>query len=317
MKPIIIGIGELLWDILPAGARMGGAPANFACHTKSLGAKAAVISRVGADDAGQRIVNELDGMGIMTEGVTTDSQNPTGSVMVTLGNDGQPQFEICSNVAWDHLCVTPQHRQLVSNANAICFGSLGQRSAISRKAIRTLVSEAPESSLKVFDVNLRGDFFTENILHESLNLANVCKLSDAELPVIAELLKLTGDDASDQLNELQSRYQLRLVVYTRGSGGSVLGNGHRWCESPALSTDVRDTIGAGDSFTAATVMGALQGWSLETISQNANEVAAHVCAHHGAIPNLPASICDRFSWTNWDGCLDSPEGVECPTSFGV
>jgi fructokinase len=306
MKPKVIGIGELLWDMLPAGPRMGGAPANFACHAKALGADAAVISRVGADDSGARLLEELSLLEVSSEGVAVDPQNPTGTVEVSLGSDGQACYRIVPGVAWDHMAATPALVSLASGADAICFGSLGQRSASSCEAIRHLVSVTPEHALRVFDVNLREEFFTAEILDESLKLANLCKLSDAELPVIAGMLGL-GGDVRGQIHELIARYGLRLVVYTRGHAGSVLTDGKHWCEHPGVPTEVRDTIGAGDSFTCTVVMGLLQGWPLDRISETANTVAAFVCSRDGAVPELPGELRDPFQWSEWESRLSTPD----------
>ncbi len=311
MKPKVIGIGELLWDMLPTGPRMGGAPGNFACHASALGADAAIISRVGDDDSGRELVDRLAALGVATEGVTMDPANPTGTVEVNLGEDGQPCFKIVPGVAWDHLAVTPALIRLAAVANAICFGSLGQRSASSRDAIRQLVAATPTAALRVFDVNLREDFFTSETLDESLKLANLCKLSDAELPIIATMLGLSGD-VRGQLRELAGRYGLKLVAYTRGDSGSVLTDGSHWCEHAGFPTEVRDTIGAGDSFTCAVVMGLLQGWPLERISESANAIAAFVCSRDGAVPELPRDLRDPFQWSQWTSRCATPTAVTGP-----
>ncbi len=308
MKPKVIGIGELLWDMLPGGPRMGGAPANFACHANALGAEAAVISRVGDDDSGRKLVDRLAALGVATEGVTTDPANPTGTVEVSLGEDGQPCFRIVPGVAWDHLAATPGHMRLAADADAICFGSLGQRSVSSRDAIRRLVSATPAAALRVFDVNLRGDFFTPETIGESLKLANLCKLSDAELPAIAAMLGL-GGDTRGQLRELAARHGLDLIAYTRGSSGSVLTDGSQWCEHAGFPSEVRDTIGAGDSFTCAVVMGLLQGWPLERISESANAIAAFVCSRDGAVPELPCELRAPFQWSQWTSPRPAPKTI--------
>lgn len=293
MKPIVIGIGEILWDLLPSGPRMGGAPANFACHAHALGADAAVISRVGEDDAGKSLLESLAQLGVSTTSIDHDPEHPTGTVEVSLAADGQPQFRIIEEVAWDHLKPSPQLLQLAAQADAICFGTLGQRSEVSRQTIRQVVAATPASALRVFDVNLRQSYYNAAILHDSLELANICKLSDAELPVIADLLGLEGDVCT-QLDQLVQRYQLRLVVFTRGGNGSILTDGGEWSDHPGLPAGVKDTIGAGDSFTAATTMGLLLKWPLQKISHTANQVAAYVCSQHGAVPELPEDIVKSY-----------------------
>jgi fructokinase len=291
---MILGIGELLWDVLPTGPRIGGAPANFAGHASSLGADAAVISRVGADADGGRLVAALRAGGVSTAGVTVDPDHPTGSVDVRLGPDGQPEFTIHEDVAWDHLGTTPGLLDLAASADAVCFGSLGQRSAGSRAAIRKLVAATPPGALRVFDVNLRQRFYDREVIDSSLELANVCKLSDSELPLITGLLGLTGD-VRGQLATLLSRYRLRAVVYTRGADGSLLTDGTVWSDHPGVPTEVRDTVGAGDSFTCAVTLGLLQGWPLAAISETASGIAAYVCSQDGAVPPLPPHFRERFT----------------------
>lgn len=293
MKPKVIGIGEFLWDVLPSGPRMGGAPANFACHASALGADAVVISRVGADESGERLLRQLAERNVSTEGITPDPKHPTGTVIVKIGENGQPVFEIVPDVAWDHITVTPALEQLVGNADAICFGTLGQRSPSSRDAVRGLLASAPARALKVFDANLRQNHFDRATIESSLELADVCKLSDEELPVIAGLLDLHGEVRA-QLEQLVSCFHLKLVVYTRGAKGSVLTNGTEWIERPAVPIRVKDTIGAGDSFTSAVTMGLILGWPLEQIAESASQIAAFVCSNDGAVPELPAALRECF-----------------------
>ncbi|WP_035614072.1 carbohydrate kinase [Haloferula sp. BvORR071] len=297
MRPLVIGLGELLWDILPAGPRMGGAPANFACHAQALGARGAIVSSIGADDLGRRLLECLGELGVATDGIAVDVARPTGTVDVELGMDGQPCFTIREGVAWDGIPVQAAALELMAAASAVCFGTLGQRTASSRTAIRQLLQATPAAALRVFDVNLRQSFYSAELIHDSLELANVMKLSDSELPAIAELLNLRGS-VREQLAALLERYQLRMIAYTRGADGSLLWDGQHWCEHAGLPATVKDTIGAGDSFTAATTLGMLQGWPTEWIAATANEVAAHVCSCVGAIPPIPEALRERFQWGN-------------------
>lgn len=290
----VIGIGELLWDVLPSGPRIGGAPANFAGHATSLGADAAIISRVGADASGRAMLELLQDGGPDLRGVSLDPDHPTGTAEVALGADGQPHFTITENVAWDFMEATPELLAMAASADAVCFGTLGQRSAASREAIRKLVATTPAAALRVFDVNLRQHYFDRGIIESSLALANVCKLSDSELPVVAGLLDLTGD-VRDQLAALVSRYGLRAAVYTRGADGSLLTDGSDWSDHPGAPTVVRDTVGAGDSFTCAVTLGLLLGWPLDEISATASEIAAFVCSRDGAVPPLPPVFRERFT----------------------
>lgn len=293
MKPKVIGIGEFLWDVLPSGPRMGGAPANFACHAHALGAVASVISRVGADESGKQLVRQLAERGVSTEGIIEDPDHPTGTVRVKLGADGQPCFEISPDVAWDHIAVTPGLERLVADADAICFGTLGQRNPASGIAVRRLVESAPAGALRVFDANLRQNHYNRETIEASLELADVFKLNDEELPVISTMFGLHGE-TRDQLEELVSRFLLKLVVYTRGAQGSVLADGVSWVEHPGVPAVVRDTIGAGDSFTCAVTLGLILGWPLPRIAQCASEIAAFVCSHDGAIPELPDPLKSAF-----------------------
>lgn len=295
MRPLVIGLGELLWDVLPSGPRMGGAPANFACHAAALGASGAIISSVGRDHLGGQLLETLTSLGIATGGISQDDRAPTGTVEVQLGADGQACYTIHEGVAWDRIGLHGPALQMMAEASAVCFGTLGQRSAPSRASIRELLQATRSEALRVFDANLRQQYYSRELLHESLELANVMKLSDSELPIISELLDLRGTQR-DQLAALLDRYHLRMVVYTRGAQGSVLWDGQHWCEHPGLPAEVKDTIGAGDSFTAATALGLLQGWPLEMISATANEVAAHVCSCDGAIPPMPDTLRERFQW---------------------
>lgn len=306
MKPLIIGIGEILWDMLPSGRRMGGAPANFASHARALGADARIVSRVGDDPAGAMLLTQLEEAGTSIAGISYDAHHPTGSVGVKILDDGQPVFTIHENVAWDYLSANATARDLFKQADAVCFGTLAQRNPASATAIRELVASTAPGALRIFDVNLRQNHYSASTIAASLELANVLKLNDAELPEISALLDI-GGTLREKLTALVSRYDLRLIAYTRGSEGSVLFDGHNWCEHPGMAVEVRDTIGAGDSFTAAVTLGLLKRWPLTEISAAANEVAAHVCSHDGAVPAMPDSIRLRFLAE-----AASPVGAQAP-----
>jgi fructokinase len=235
----------------------------------------------------------LKDLNVETMGISVDPLRPTGSVDVQLGADGQPEFVIQRDVAWDHLVEDERLRQLMGEADAVCFGSLGQRSIQSRDSIRNLVQATRGETLRIFDVNLRQDFYSTDLIHESLELANVLKISDNELPVVATMLSLQGS-VQDQIESLVVRYGLRMVAFTRGAEGSLLCDGVNTHEHSGAPTDVKDTIGAGDSFTAAVTLGMLSGWSLKMISDAANEVASHVCSCVGAIPPMPERVRQLF-----------------------
>lgn len=285
--PWITAIGEVLWDMLPAGRQLGGAPANFAAHVEHLGGDAALVSRVGTDALGDEIFTRL--CGVATAGLQRDADAPTGTVDVVLDPAGQPSYTIRADAAWDRLKVTAWAKQDVAKVNAVCFGSLGQRSPAARATIQSLVSAAKPEALRVFDVNLRPPFWTPEVIEQSLTLANALKLNDHEIPILAGQFGITGTDR-EQLAGLAARFNLRLIALTRGAHGSLLLADGKWSEHPGVPVTVRDAVGAGDAFTAALVMGWLRGRDLDAINDHANRVAAYVCTQPGATPELPAAL---------------------------
>jgi fructokinase len=286
----VVGLGEVLWDLLPSGRKIGGAPANFAYHSHALGADARLVSRVGADALGTELLADLELLGLSTDYISIDRTHPTGTVTVQLAADGQPRYTIHEGVAWDYLVADSTAVACTTTADAICFGSLAQRCAPSHSAIRTLLTASRPDALRIFDVNLRQDFYSRELIESSLELANVLKLNDTELPVLARLLGVTSLLNKQQLAELADRYGLRLVAYTCGARGSILYDGTRWTEHPAQAVDVKDTVGAGDSLTAAVAIGMLAGWDLGTIGNRATNIAGYVCSCEGATPSLPADL---------------------------
>lgn len=293
MIPKVVGVGELLWDLLPSGRQLGGAPANFAFHAHALGAEAYLVARVGDDVLGREAIGRLCELGMPASCIEVDTSLPTGTVSVAVAADGQPQFEIHENVAWDALSGEAAGRTAVASADAVCFGTLAQRSERSRSTIRSLVAGAPGQSLRILDVNLRQHYFSAALLEESLSLASVLKLNDAELVTLAGPLDLTGDSRS-QIVQLAERYELRLVACTRGECGSLLFSEGSWSEVAGKKIQVVDTVGAGDAFAAAMTLGLLAGWPLDIINQRANEVAAHVASCAGGTPALPECLCEPF-----------------------
>lgn len=284
-----VGLGEVLWDLLPTGRQLGGAPANFAYHAAALGAQAQVVSRVGQDLAGEQLLHGLRQLGIATDAIELDPAAPTSTVTVSLGPAGQPRYTIHENVAWDRLAAAEPGRQAVAAADVVCFGTLAQRSPPARESIRTLLGVARRESLRVFDVNLRQHYYSRDLITESLDLANVLKINEAELPLLAQMLALPGGEPA-QVAELVHRFGLRAVAYTRGERGSLLYADGAWSEQSGQRIAVADTVGAGDSFTAAFALGLLQGWPLATIAARAAAVAAYVCSQRGATPPLPGNI---------------------------
>lgn len=284
----VVGIGEVLWDLLPSGASFGGAPANFAAHACQLGAEASIVSAVGEDEWGQRARDVLARHGVQLDGLFSN-EHPTGTVKVELDDHGKPTYEIVEGVAWDFISWSPQIEQLAQTCDAVCFGTLGQRCEESRATIQRFLSSTREQCLRVFDINLRKPFYNDSVILESLQLANVFKLSDEELPLVAQLCGLEGTHAQ-QLQLLAAKFELQTIALTRGKDGSLLLRGEELDEASTPQVDVVDTIGAGDSFTAAMTWGLLAGDELASINRHASEVAAFVCTQSGAVPQLSADL---------------------------
>jgi len=293
-RPTVLAVGEVLWDLLPSGRQLGGAPANFAYHAHALGAEAHLVSRVGDDPLGREILERLRALGLSNDLVAVDPEAPTGTVSVELREGGQPRFTLHEGVAWDRLSITAAALAAAARAEAVCFGTLAQRSPASRESVRALVAATPPAALRILDVNLRQAFYSAEVIEASLALASVLKVNDEELPVLAALLRLpAGTD--EAIVEAARRYGLRLVALTRGSRGSRLYAEGRYSDHAGLPATVADTVGAGDAFTAALALGTLAGWDLDAVNEAANEVAAFVCSQKGATPPLPARLRDRFA----------------------
>jgi fructokinase len=280
----VVGLGELLWDLLPSGKQLGGAPANFAYITSLLGDDGIPASCLGHDALGAEALNRLSELGLSTTFIQRDSDHPTGTVKVEVDGTGQPRFEISENVAWDFLEWTSQWQQLAQQADAICFGSLGQRSARSRSTIDRFVRASRPDALRIFDVNLRQTFYTTQVLAQSMKLATIVKLNHEELPRIMRLLEMENRGEEDSARRLLSSHALKLVCVTRGSNGSLLMSADECTEHPGFKVKVADTVGAGDAFTAALVHGYLRRTALAQINETANRVGAWVASQSGATP---------------------------------
>lgn len=283
-----IGLGEILWDVLPDGRKLGGAPANFAYHVNALGGTGLPVSRIGDDDLGRETLAELAAHGVSTEHISIDPDHPTGTVNAAVDANGVATYTFPDNVAWDFLAFDDATMSLADRADAVCFGTLAQRSAPSRTAIRAFLEAAP-NALKVYDINLRQDFHTTERIRKSLELADVLKINDEELAFIAPEFDLPADER-EALEELAGRYHLDLAVLTRGGKGSLLLSPDSVSDQSGMPADVVDTIGAGDSFTAALVLGRLNGLSLDRINDYAASVAAEVCGRAGAMPTMPETL---------------------------
>ncbi len=288
--PVIAGIGEILFDVLHDSEELGGAPINFAYHVNSLGAKGYAISTIGDDVRGREVLNELRRRQLSTECITVIDRYPTGYVEAHLDAAGVATYDFPDDTAWDHLTVNDFAVQIAGRLACVCFGSLVQRSEISRKELVRFLELTPSTTLKVFDLNLRQDFYSKDVVLQSLRYADILKLNDDELPVLAAMLGLTGDDRS-MLGAVVAEYNLKLAALTRGGKGSLLVSAGHYSDHPGIRAEkIADTIGAGDAFTAATVISFLKGYELDRINEKANRVAAWVCSQKGAMPEMPASF---------------------------
>lgn len=283
-------IGEVLWDVFPDQQRLGGAPANFAVHIGNLAGSAAnvtLISAVGDDLLGKEAIDRLEKAGLSTTGIQTSS-HATGKVIVTLQN-GSPGYEIAHPAAWDDIRWTEQTAAVAQHANVLCFGTLAQRSPISRDTIQKFIAATGPICHRVLDINLRPTMEDQSVYRQSLELANILKLSDEELPVLAKNFKLTCG-TEDQLKQLAQRFELNLIAYTQGEQGATLVRGDEVNHVPGHPVSVVDTVGAGDAFTATLIWELLLGRDLATANSNACRVAAFVCSQSGATPEIPSAI---------------------------
>lgn len=297
----VVGLGEILWDLLPSGRQLGGAPANFAYCSHLLGDRAVVASRIGADELGREIREWLAKTGITNEYLQTDPSHATGTVHVQLDSAGQPKFEITQPVAWDFMEWTNTWQALAESADAVCFGSLAQRSAKSRSTVLNFLDAMRPNSLRIFDVNLRQNFYSAGIISDSLQRANAVKLNHEEVPRVREFLgiyqgitkRINNNDELAFSRRLIEEFGLGFVCITRGANGSLLCDRERAHEHPGFRVQVKDTVGAGDAFTAGLVHGYLRGHSLPELNESANRLGAWVAAHSGAMPQVPERGLER------------------------
>ena len=285
----VVGLGEVLWDFLPTGPQLGGAPANFAYHAAALGARAMMVTRVGDDDLGREVISRFAQMDLPQETVQVDVARPTGTVTVALDEKGVPHYTFAEDAAWDRLAVTDIALQDVRGAHAVCFGTLGQRNAFSRQTIQQLVAAAPADALKICDINLRLDFYSRKVIEESMRLADVLKMNDEELAVLVAMFSLQGD-VRQQIEGLVRTFGLKVVAVTRGPSGSLIYQEGRWSELLSQPVQVVDTVGSGDAFAAALTMGLLARMTLNEVHVIAAEVARYVCSQRGATPRLPEAF---------------------------
>ena len=287
MKGTVVGMGEALWDVLPEGNKIGGAPANFAYHVSQFGLPSCVVSAVGDDPLGKEIVENFVSKGLNHNIATVPY--PTGTVQVEIDQAGIPQYEIKENVAWDNIPFTPELEELAKKTKAVCFGSLAQRNIVSRNTIHQFIDAMPkdDDTLVVFDVNLRQGFYNKDILCESMERCNILKINDEELVTVSRMFGYPGIDLQDKCWILLGKYNLKMLILTCGINGSYVFTPGHVSFQPTPHVEVADTVGAGDSFTAAFIASILKGKSVDEAHSLAVLTSAYVCTKQGAMPILP------------------------------
>lgn len=281
---LLVGLGELIWDLIPAGRSLGGAPSNFAYHSRLLGNRAVIASRVGDDKLGCDASGVLSRVGVEANYLQVDLEHPTGTVGVEIDGHGEPHFTVNLDSAWDYLALSSQWGELAREAHVICFGTLGQRNPCARETIQSFLRLSRPTALRIFDVNLRHWFFTAELLVSSLEIANIVKFSSDELLTTAKLLSIDGSGEYEICRGLINLYGLDLVVVTRSERGSLLFTSRDVVEHTGYHVEVADTIGCGDAFTAALAHCLVNGLSLGEASETANRMGAWVATQAGATP---------------------------------
>lgn len=292
MKGIVVGMGEALWDVLPEGKKLGGAPANFAYHVSQFGLDSCVVSAVGDDPLGHEIIENFTSKGLNQH--IAEVPYPTGTVQVEIDPAGIPQYDIKENVAWDNIPFTESLEAIARETRAVCFGSLAQRNVVSRDTIGRFLDAMPKSNdtLVVFDVNLRQGFYNKEILCRSMERCNILKINDEELVTVSRLFGYTGIDLQDKCWILLGKYNLKMLILTCGINGSYVFTPGNVSFQPTPKVEVEDTVGAGDSFTAAFIASILKGRSVADAHSRAVQTSAYVCTRKGAMPQLPSELTD-------------------------
>ncbi|MBJ2195962.1 MAG: carbohydrate kinase [Muribaculaceae bacterium] len=290
MNDIIVGMGEALWDVLPEGKKIGGAPANFAYHVSQFGLPSCVVSAIGDDKLGAEIIENFNAKGLQQ--LIETVPYPTGTVQVEIDQAGIPQYEIKENVAWDNIPYTARLENLAQRTRAVCFGSLAQRSVVSRTTINRFLDAMPHDNdpLVVFDVNLRQGFYNKDILCNSMKRCNILKINDEELVTVSRMFGYPGIDLQDKCWILLGKYNLKMLILTCGINGSYVFTPGNVSFQPTPLVEVADTVGAGDSFTAAFISSILKGKTVPEAHKRAVETSAFVCTQQGAMPLLPAEL---------------------------
>lgn len=287
-KKYVVGLGEALWDVLPEGKQLGGAPANFAFHAGQFGLDSVAVSALGEDDLAKETLAQLEAKHLNY--CMPQVPYPTGTVQVTLDNEGVPTYDICQGVAWDNIPFTPEMQTIAANTQAVCWGSLAQRSEVSRNTIYRFLDATPKDAMKIFDINLRQNFYTKEVICESLKRCNVLKINDEELVTIGRMFGYPGLDIEDKCWLILGKYNLDILVLTCGVNGSYVFTPGAMSFHETPHVEVADTVGAGDSFTGTFCAAILAGLPVAEAHRHAVEVSAYVCTQDGAMPQIPDTM---------------------------
>ncbi len=288
MEKYIVGLGEALWDMLPDGKKLGGAPANFAYHAGQFGLNTLAVSALGEDKLADETIEAIEKRNLKY--LMPRVPYPTGTVQVILDEAGIPTYDIKENVAWDNIPFTEEIQKVAKNCCAVCFGSLAQRNVVSRSTIQQFIASTPEDCVKIFDINLRQEFYSKEVIEESFRLCNVLKINDEELVIVSRMFELKGLDQAEKCKELVAKYDLDILVLTCGTNGSYVFTPTEMSFQETPKVEVADTVGAGDSFTGSFCAAILKGTNIKDAHKRAVQVSAFVCTQNGAMPTLPAEL---------------------------
>ncbi len=288
MKRLVVGLGEVLWDMLPEGRKIGGAPVNFAYHAGQFGIDTMAVSAIGNDKLGEDTIAEMNGKHL--NHIFPSVPYPTGSVQVKLDEKGVPAYDIKENVAWDNIPFTNEIESVARNCQAVCFGSLAQRNTVSRNTIRKFIESTPSGCIRIFDINLRQNFYTSNVIHDSLELCNILKINDEEIMLVSRMFNYDSSNIENVCRTIMEDFSLEMVILTCGTKGSYIFTKGGVSFMPTPKVNVADTVGAGDSFTGSFCAAILRGLPVAEAHKKAVEVSAYVCTQNGAMPEIPESM---------------------------
>lgn len=288
MKRLVVGLGEVLWDMLPEGRKIGGAPVNFAYHAGQFGIDTMAVSAIGNDKLGEDTIAEMNGKHL--NHIFPSVPYPTGSVQVSLDEKGVPAYDIKENVAWDNIPFTNEIESVARSCQAVCFGSLAQRNTVSRSTIRKFIESTPDGCIRIFDINLRQNFYTSNVIHDSLELCNILKINDEEIMLVSRMFNYDSSNIENVCRTIMEDFSLEMVILTCGTKGSYIFTKGGVSFMPTPKVNVADTVGAGDSFTGSFCAAILRGLPVAEAHKKAVEVSAYVCTQNGAMPEIPESM---------------------------